>query len=257
MQPDGQLKVTLIAKTMFYDVAASKTTGEVWNEDVNATPAASLAEFAGRACYESWSKPNYKTRSNEDYLRHIQEVGHWSVLEHGTATFYIQGVSRSLTHELIRHRHFSPSQLSQRFVLLTPETKPIIPPLFEGGDDDLGQLLQTAWEAAVIAYEELVVRAEGVLATRGITGLAARKEAREAARCVLPNMTPTAIVLTGNHRTWREMFMKRIQPGADAEIRRFAFRLFQDIAQSEPHLYQDLRVEYDEHDRERLVQYHA
>src|SRR3712207_7558756 len=73
-----------------------------------------LAEFAGRACYQSWDKPNPATATNAGYLRHILEVGHLSVLEHGTVTMYLTGVSRSLTHELIRHRHFSFSQLSQR-----------------------------------------------------------------------------------------------------------------------------------------------
>ena len=73
-----------------------------------------LAEFAGRACYQSWHKPNPDTRTNHGYLGHILEVGHESVLEHGTVSVYITGISRSLTHELVRHRHFSYSQESQR-----------------------------------------------------------------------------------------------------------------------------------------------
>ena len=97
--------VRLIAWTQFEapsDIA--------WDTDADGGQA--LAEFAGRACYESWHKPNPKTATNAGYLRHILEVGHLSVIEHATATFYITGVSRSLTHELIRHRHFSFSQLS-------------------------------------------------------------------------------------------------------------------------------------------------
>ena len=66
-----------------------------------------LAEFAGRACYQSWSKPVPATATNAGYLDHILQVGHLSVLEHSSATFYITGISRSVTHELIRHRHFS------------------------------------------------------------------------------------------------------------------------------------------------------
>lgn len=72
-----------------------------------------MAEFADRACYQSWKKPNPATATNAGYLRHILDVGHLSVLEHGTVTMYLAGVSRSLTHELIRHRHFSDSQPSQ------------------------------------------------------------------------------------------------------------------------------------------------
>src|SRR5258707_11430328 len=85
-----------------------------WSTDADGGEA--LAEFAGRACYQSWSKPNARTATNAGYLRHILEVGHLSVLEHGSVTFYLSGVSRSFTHELVRHRHFSYSQLSQRYV---------------------------------------------------------------------------------------------------------------------------------------------
>ena len=106
------LTVQAIAWTHF---ARRRTTS--WAATWTPTPTGgqALAEFAGRACYESWSKPNPATATNAGYLRHILEVGHLSVLEHGTVTMYLRGVSRSLTHELIRHRHFSYSQLSQRY----------------------------------------------------------------------------------------------------------------------------------------------
>ena len=63
-----------------------------------------LAEYGGRACYQSWHRPNPATRENDAYLNHILEEGHLSVMEHGSVTFYVTGISRSLTHELIRHR---------------------------------------------------------------------------------------------------------------------------------------------------------
>src|SRR4051794_31644263 len=95
------LGVQLIAKTEF-----TTPVGVPWTTDADGGQA--LAEFAGRACYQSWGKPNPATATNAGYLRHILEVGHLSVLEHGTVSFYLTGISRSLTHELIRHRHFSP-----------------------------------------------------------------------------------------------------------------------------------------------------
>src|SRR5262249_12043524 len=112
--PTARLRAQLIAKTEFFppeDVP--------WSTDADGGQA--LAEFAGRACYQSWRKPNPSTATNAGYLRHILEVGHMSVLEHGSVSFYITGISRSLTHELIRHRHFSYSQLSQRSV---PQPRP-------------------------------------------------------------------------------------------------------------------------------------
>ena len=73
-----------------------------------------LCEMAGRTCYMSFGKGR---KTNADYLGHIIGVGHGSVLEHATWNFLITGVSRSFTHELIRHRAgFGYSQLSQRYV---------------------------------------------------------------------------------------------------------------------------------------------
>src|SRR3954449_6120675 len=101
------LRVQVIAQTQF-----TPPDGVPWETDAEGGQA--LAEFAGRACYEAWDKSNPATATNEGYLRHILEVGHLAVLEHGTVSVYLTGVSRSLTAELVRHRHFSYSQLSQR-----------------------------------------------------------------------------------------------------------------------------------------------
>ena len=61
-----------------------------------------LTEVAGRVCYMSFAKP--RPGGNRTYLEHILEVGHGSVLEHAVYNFVFTGVSRSLTHELVRHR---------------------------------------------------------------------------------------------------------------------------------------------------------
>src|SRR5437660_4048564 len=140
------LKVQLIAKTEF-----DPPDDVPWETDADGGQA--LAEFAGRACYQSWSKPNPRTATNAGYLRHILEVGHLSVIEHGVVTFYLTGVSRSLTHELIRHRHFSYSQLSQRYV---PERNAaVVEPEVIADDPELHKKFVEATEASVRAYTEL------------------------------------------------------------------------------------------------------
>src|SRR5437764_267673 len=127
-----------------------------WSTDADGGQA--LAEFAGRACYQSWSKPNPSTATNAGYLRHILEVGHLSVLEHGVVTFYLTGVSRSFTHELIRHRHFSYSQLSQRYV---PERNAaMVEPDVIADDPELHKKFVEAAEASVRAYNELLAGLE-------------------------------------------------------------------------------------------------
>ena len=137
------LRVQLIAKTDFLPPADVP-----WETDADGGQA--LAEFAGRACYQSWKKPNPATATNAGYIRHILEVGHLSVLEHGTVTFYFTGVSRSLTHELIRHRHFSYSQLSQRYV--PGRGSAFVEPEVIAGEPELHAAFVEAAEAAEEGY---------------------------------------------------------------------------------------------------------
>ena len=144
-------QVTLIAWTQFEPPADID-----WTTDADGGQA--LAEFAGRACYQAWDKPNPATATNAGYLAHILEVGHLSVIEHATATFYLTGISRSLTHELIRHRHFSFSQLSQRYV---PEpTRPWSSPTSIAADPELHKRFLAAAEASVAAYNDLLAGLE-------------------------------------------------------------------------------------------------
>src|SRR5207344_3342262 len=149
--------------------------------DTDASGGEALAEFAGRACYQSWKKPNPSTATNAGYLRHLLEVGHLSVLEHGSVTFYLTGISRSLTHELIRHRHFSYSQLSQRYV---PERDAaVVEPEVIAGDPELHAIFTEASEAAVKAYEELLEGLEKRYSDVPNATLR-RKQARQAARAI-------------------------------------------------------------------------
>jgi thymidylate synthase (FAD) len=187
------------------------------------------------------------------------DVGHYTLVEHGSVTFYVDGVSRSLTHEMIRHRHNSYSQLSQRFVLQgqgqSNGRDPFVtPPLFQDSVE-AGEILWTAWADAMEHYERLVTLAlEKIPGTPGsATPTQRKKEAREAARCVLPNMTPTAIVITGNHSAWRDFLTKRGSLHADAEIRQFALLVFNALRFEEPNIYQDFRVKVDDRNRSYLV----
>src|SRR5690606_17269829 len=153
--------------------------------------------------------PNPKTFDDRDYIqRTLIEQGHWSIAEHGSATFYVTGVSRALTHELIRHRHLSFSELSQRFVNVE-DAEVVYPPAVRG-DAVLETNVNYAFRAARQAYDGN----NNILTTSGFP----RKQAREAARAVMPNATETKIVVTGNHRAWRDALGKRWQVAGDGEI---------------------------------------
>lgn len=242
----------MIAATNFFSFTATTavqdSTGKYWESEGD--NAQDLAEFAGRACYQSWEKPNPDTATNEGYLKHILEVQHESVLHHGSASFYIEGVSRSLTHELVRHHHLDPSQLSQRFVMLKKQPTGIsavagvdyiVPPLFRE-DGIAGQMLENAWLVAAGYYESLLERGIELATADGLTGTEGKKAAREAARAVLPNMTPTALVLTGNHRALREAILKRAHPSADREIRELFVTIFKELRRVDPNIYQDMHT---------------
>lgn len=196
--------VHLVAQTM-----VTANVAHHMSSPPGATHAEILTEFAGRACYQSFHRPNPATSTTDTYLeRTLFEQGHWSIAEHASATFYITGVSRAFTHELIRHRHLSYSQLSQRFVDESTSNI-VVPPAFKGEENEEITLLYGSNDARNY-YETLV--GKGICA--GLT----RKQAREAARAVLPNMTETRIVVTGNLRAWHEVIERRTAPDADAEM---------------------------------------
>lgn len=195
-----------------------------------------LGEFAGRGCYQSWDRPNPATRSNRDYLGNIIGQGHFSVLEHASASFYVQGVSRNLTHELVRHRHLSFSQLSQRFV---DETRGefVDHPTHRSAEhhgritalaDYVHHVTQEAYREAVHIYER-----------EGRT----RKEAREAARFLLSNDVETKFVVTGNFRAWRDVMGKRLSPHADREIQEFSSKVLAELTRIAPNSFQDMSDE--------------
>ncbi|MFP5023396.1 FAD-dependent thymidylate synthase [Pseudonocardia phyllosphaerae] len=227
------LQVQLVAKTEFFPPADVP-----WSTDTGGGEA--LAEFAGRACYQSWSKPNPRTATNEGYLKHILEVGHLSVLEHGTVSFYITGISRSLTHELIRHRHFSYSQLSQRYV---PERDAaMVEPDVIADDPELHALFEQATADAIGAYEQLLEGLEKRFADVP-HGTLRRKQARQAARSVLPNATETKIVVTGNYRAWRHFVAMRASEHADVEIRELAVECLRQLQDAVPNVFADFAIQ--------------
>ena len=173
------------------------------------------------------------------FLGHIVDVGHGSVLEHAVWSFLITGVSRSFTHELIRHRHFSYSQLSQRYV---PEhdSQVVLPPGMED-DQELREMFIAAADASRATYSELLARLEAKFADQPNAAIR-RKQARQAARAVLPNATETRIVVTGNYRAWRHFIAMRASEQADVEIRRLAIACLRQLIDIAPQAFSDFEI---------------
>lgn len=202
--------------------------------------AQALIEFAGRLCYESWDLPNPKTATNSGYIKNIISQGHESVLEHVSVTFYVEGVSRNLSHELIRHRHLSFSELSQRFVDMS-DANFVVPPAFRNEVIGVGPLCPltdypSGWGGPEgdprAMYDEMVEQAKDDGKNR--------KQAREAARSYIPAGMETKFVVTGNLRAWRDVLKKRDSEHADAEMQLFAKEVKRQLLIEYPDVFRDL-----------------
>jgi thymidylate synthase (FAD) len=205
-----------------------------WTTDT-AVAGEKLIETAGRVCYMSFQKP--RPGGNHAYIGHLLEVGHGSVLEHAVFNLLFTGVSRSLTHELVRHRAgFGFSQLSQRFV---DESKcSFVEPGDIAADPQLHQIWLESMQASQAAYRALADRlTEKFKAIPDRT--LRRKKAREAARSVLPNATETKIFVTANARALRHFIEMRGDAAADVEIRRLAVAVFKLLQSEAPNLFGD------------------
>lgn len=207
-----------------------------------------LAEYAGRICYMSQANP--ANRTTDEYLRNIMVQGHGSVLEHANYSLLLEGVSRSLTHELVRHRAgFAYSQLSQRYVDES-DAAFVMPPAIIGG------AMEERWCDAVtesLAHYTGLVDALLDQYQHITDKVHRRKMAREAARGVLPNSTETKIVVTGNIRAWRTMLELRGSEAAELEIRRLAVALYRLFDLTTPAFFADMSVYVADDGREALT----
>jgi len=143
-------------------------------------------------------------RTDEDLLRDIIKWKHFSVLEHAYATIEIEGISRACSHQIVRHRHFSILQESQRYVK-SDERGYYMP--YSIVSDDKSKI-------PYINLLKTIEKTYNQLLEYGVP--------KEDARMLLPNATLTKLVLTGNFRTWREFIIKRDTKAAQQEIRELA-----------------------------------
>jgi thymidylate synthase (FAD) len=226
-------RVTLLARPQFLEPAHLPVQWKGESSDGER-----LAEFAGRLCYMSQHNPAGRTTA--DYLGNILKQGHGSVFEHSTYVMLVEGISRSCSHELVRHRAgWGYSQLSQRYVDESHAAF-VMPPAIIGDAEmeaEWTRQVETAQAAYVAAVERLMARYAWVEST-----VHRRKLAREAARSVLPNATEVKIVASANVRAWRTMLELRLGEGAELEIRRMAVACLRLLQREAPALFADSEV---------------
>lgn len=217
------------------------------NDPTPLTPGAQLCKLAGQTCYASFSPKRTMNANADRYFHNIMSSGHGSVLEHANYSFFLYGISRSLTHEMIRHRAgFGYSQLSQRYVSGRVLRFVERPEFQDNGELHEKFLARIDW-----AYAEYHRLAERLLHEQetGATILSAeaktdlRKKVNQAARALLPNETETIIVVTGNIRAWRHFLEMRASNHSEVEIRAIAVRIFLCLRLAEPLLFGDYELE--------------
>lgn len=154
------------------------------------------------------------------YLDLARKNHHWGVFEHATYTVSVSGVSRALTHQLVRHRLASYMQQSQRAVEIDTSRNDwyVIPPLMQGAKESI---FRSTMRSIATTYKWLL--------EQGIP--------EEDARFVLPNACKTNIVITMNARNWLHFFRLRLDPKAQWEIREMAQKILKELNEISPEIF--------------------
>jgi thymidylate synthase (FAD) len=186
------------------------------------SPSVELCKLAGQLCYMSFGLTRSRNTPEdiERYFGNILSSKHGSVLEHANVSILFWGDSRSLTHELVRHRvGIGFSQVSQRYVDGT-KLRFVERPEYQR-DEVLHRCFEDSIDSAAAEY---ATRAERLLQIthfdESMSRTERRKAVNQAARSCLPNETEAPIVVTANMRTWRHMIENRASRHAEPEIRR-------------------------------------
>ena len=195
---------------------------------------------AGKLCYSKVGVSEILEKStpedNERFIKMLSDMGHHSPLEHVSFTFAIEGVSRALTHQLVRHRIASYSQQSQRYVSLDKTFEYITPPAILNDDElkyGFDQIMNVLHNAYIVTSENLKVK----YLEKGMNERDASKKAIEDARYLLPNACETKIVVTMNARTLLHFFEKRCCSRAQWEIREMANKMLKICNEISPTLF--------------------
>jgi thymidylate synthase (FAD) len=227
-------RVVLIATTVLYRATIADETPYIEHEfpsDVETVLAADeLAELAGRTRSQQWHRPNESTRTNRGYLREMLLREQTNEFDHASATFYIDGVSRNLTHDYFRR--LTVSELSPRFTDMS-EGDAVIPAPFVHSEEMTADL-DEHYSDSIDLYCAFIYR----LRQAGFS----ETECRTAAAAVLPGASDTALVVTGTMAQWREAVSKALSVSASLEQREVGTAILRKLRDVAPNTFQDMRA---------------
>ncbi|MGW8465922.1 FAD-dependent thymidylate synthase [Pseudomonas sp. CLCA07] len=211
-----------------------------WAHDDDVCDPELVVEAAGRVCYMSFGDKQYR-KTTQEYISNILHQGHDSVLEHASFTILVDGLTRALSHQLVRHRiGFAYSQLSQQYHDES-DAEFAQPHGLDENPELKAQWLQ--WCAATRAMHDSLRSAN--LKVSELAHLNAKEQQRHSrsmARSVLPNATCTTIMITGNARAWRHLLSVRGDIAGDIEMREYCISIYQLLLSSSPRLFSGFEI---------------
>ena len=198
-----------------------------------------LVASAAKLCYSAVGVDEIQENLDDDkvesFLNMLMSFGHASPVEHVCFTFAVEGISRSLSHQLVRHRIASYSQQSQRYVKLE-QFQYITPPEIEK-DEKAKEIFEKAMLQSQKSYDEIVDILKKKYISEGFSNSAAEKKAIEDARYVFPNACETKVVFTMNARSLMNFFNHRCCNRAQWEIRDLADEMLKQVKVVAPTLF--------------------
>lgn len=206
-----------------------------------------LVKFAGQLCYMSFDRNRTRNADCSKYMTNIKSSGHGSVLEHPSFSFLIWGISRSLTHELVRHRiGVAYSQVSQRYV--SGKSLRFVERPEYAADPELHVMFEARIDRAAFDYNNIAAtllekQKAGSEWFSSEKKAEARKKVNQCARSCLPNETEAPIVFSANVRALRHILEMRVAGPAEIEIRRMGYKLYACTKLMAPTLFEDYEVE--------------
>lgn len=234
MQPQRQLNIQLVAASSFEPPAELG-----WRPSAEATSADAVVEFAGRACYDSFADNESSTATTDAFLHHVIDTGNLALLEHASVTLYIQGISVATGHEILRHRDFLISELSQ--YAMPDEQKGVVVPDVIQRDEQLQRFFEHAIEDTAFVYDELRNAVELSLAGEK-NALLRKQRVWEAALALAPAARETRLVVSGNLRAWRSFIGSSAGEHSGSELRAVAVRCLELLSERAPILFEDFVI---------------
>lgn len=235
------MKVYLISKNTLEDGISKFLMDRdlSWIHDNDCAPEL-VVESAGRICYMSFGNKQHR-KTTKEYISNILRQGHDSVLEHASFTILVDGLTRALSHQLVRHRiGFAYSQLSQQYH--DESAADFVQPYGLDENPELKtQWLQ--WCAATRAMHDSLRSVNlQISAFSHLNTKEQQRHSRSMARSVLPNSTCTTMMITGNARAWRHLLSIRGDIEGDIEMREYCVSIYKLLVNAAPSLFSGFEI---------------